>query len=551
MSPITRTSSSQHYRRVIQTVAVLIVVTVGLFVGLAFSESFALRAAKLLVEKVTGRGQIKIEFADFSGTVAGGLKIGFLRVKKLNPPFSLVASATELSINFEKIFTSGVVAFSGKSESVDLIGLAPSSIASFSIPDFPGIACFAGLPVNLLIDSFALKLLKFTPCADFPFCFKMSDISVKASEKISEHNLALSINAEWRNKQIGKGSLDGILKQKQNHFEGKLSMCCVGQRLHSELCVAQKRGKTEISGYISSASVDISPLSHWLAPMWQEKFPFGFDGKIDCTGSWFFKPEVGFLSNISGNFRNFRMVALGLFIELFNLNGSWKFFDGNLEFDDSGSTFVGFPASLRGSVHSVLSRARKWDIHFDCSSVDLAKLAENLPWGVKYGFALPDISGIATLAIYLGGQKPDVNATIFAKPFKTGQGRKQHTVSTQISYNGPVGGIGKFSIESVASFSGELPTFFSRFKGARGGDSMLLLSIDVPDLYKYTLNGPVTGVLAFDGSLFNNHECLFKTTGTWHEWLGRIYLSRKGDEAADTQNSFADSISLLDLILLK
>ena len=549
--PIAQSKSSTHlYRRVFLVVAGLLAVTLAAVACMFFSEQFAQKAVEYFVNKNADSLGMKIEIENFTGSMASGFKFAKLTLKHRSPPLHLVALDASVKADFSKLLTGGKLSISASLAQLDLTGMAACPIAPSSIPDFNAFACFSVLPANIEIASFSLKHATIKPYQNLPLLLELNHIGLQPGEQSADHQLRAQIMASFRDKQAGSGSFSGIFKQQQNKIEGKLDLLMFGQKILSEISLSERRGRPEISGYISSTTLDISKISHWLIPIWQDAFPFGFDGIIDCNGSWFFNNEIGFFGNLSGRCRNLRMVAQGLFITLFELNGGWKLFDGHLNFVDEGSRFFGFPAALTGKVESVLRPDRKWDVDFSCVTIDFAGLADDLPWAVKYGMALPALSGGATLSVQLHGTRPEVSAKLSTDDLKAGKNHELRTVDGSIFYQLGAEGAGNLSVAMVCHSLHDLPPIFGRFKGAAGRLPAHLSHLQGPYRWQYELKGHDSAYLTLTGSLTAGAARIFNTTGNWHDGMGSIHLLL--DAEAPAPKSFAASnIPLLDLLLAK
>lgn len=391
----------------------------------------------------------------------------------------------------------------------------------------------------------SLNHAEIRPFYDFPLLLELEKIDLQPGEGSDDHQLQAKILASLRNNQVGYGAFSGVVKQHQNRVDGSLDLQLFGQKLQSEISYSGRRGCNEFSGYISSTTLDISKISHWLIPLWQDAFPFGFDGKIDCSGSWMFNQQVGFLGNLSGKCHDLRMVAQGLFITLIELNGSWKLFDGNFSFVDEGSRFFGFPASLTGGIEAVLQPSRKWEFDFSCLGIDFASMAEELPWGVKYGMALPPLSGGATLSAQIRGNLPELTARLTTSDLNVGKGIEKRVVSGVVTYMPGAAGSGNFCIDMACRSEQALPPIFSRFKSGTSRFDRQVAGWSGASLWQYELQGSDTANLSFKGRLQSDTGNSVDISGYWHDGMGSMNLLQN-------QKAFTTgSIPLLDLILAK
>lgn len=526
-------------------VAVLSFFFLGIVAFIFQSEAFAQKAVDWYISSHANGSGIKIELEGFSGSLATGFKFSTLNVRRLNPPLHLQVSDAEAHTDFSRILTGGKLLLSASVARLDLVGMATSPIASSSVPDYHSFACFAGMPTNLEISSFSIDHAAISPYHDFPFQIEFGSFNLQSGPASGSLLLQAEFLASLRERQVGSGSFRGLLQQRQHKIEGSLDLDLFGQKIFSEISLAERRGCPEISGYISSTTLDIAKVSHWLIPVWQDSFPFGFDGSIDCSGSWLFNSEVGFLGNLSGKCHSLRMVAQGLFITVLELSGSWKLFDGTFSFGDEGSRFFGFPASLSGKIETVLHPSRKWEMDFSCLTIDFSRLVDDLPWGVKYGMALPPLTGGATLAVQLRGTRPEILARLNTDDLNAGRKLEKRSVVGAITYQLGASGPGDFGVAMTCRSEHAPPPIFTRFKSSVGRLDSQLGRWHGPYLWQYSLQGSDSASLAFKGALTAGNDKNIDTNGNWHDGMGTIH-------SVLDQNTFvAGNIPVLDLILAK
>lgn len=542
-------TSHRLSRRVLQIVLLLVGLSVIFLIFLSRSEAFAREAFIFAVDRAGVDGQLKLEYSGFSGSIADGISLESLRVVKRKPPFEAELASISLKVNFERLFTAGVLSLSGQIGQVMVDGMAAPPVILERIPAWNGPACFAGIPANIEVASFSVGVVTMKPWASSHALIKVSGICIKPGSNAGEHQVAALAEASWKSRQIASATLSGLLKQKQQRLDGNVVMCFAGQSLSSELCVTQKRRKVELSGYVASAAIDLAQLSLWLRPVWQEGFPFGFDGYLDGSGSWLFSEEVGFLGNLSGKYEKLRVVALGLYFPVFEFNGNWKFFDGNLGLQDSGSFFAGFPAVLGGQIEGFAKSSRKWDLNFVCSSVGFSDLADRLPWGLKYSLKLPDLVGTAAMSIALTGSRiPDMIGKASIDSLKIGKGHEERLLSGLVNYhqNGLKSGIMEMDF-AVTSESSVLPVF-KRFRGRSGTLYSDFISYGLPQTFTWSLKGPPNHDQKFFGSLTAGDKHLASFDGIWRSGLGHLQTSESDPEKAGYRS---DSIPYLDLFLAR
>lgn len=538
------------WRRVLKIVLLLLALLIVGVMWLFNSEWFAGQAVTLLIGRANDRGEVNFELTNFSGSLADGLRVESLHFKQRNPSMHLLAKDIKLKLDWQRL-KAGIVDISGSIDEVNVTGMVSSGFNSRIIPDYHGLACFAGMPANFQVTDFVVGTFSIQPWADTPLVLTAGKFKISPSASEKEQNLEIDLAVEWRQQKLGNGNFAGMIKPGSRKVEGNLEFLFAGQKLASELSMVAKKGQIEASGFIASSVIDLAKISQWLIPIWQDAFPFGFDGHIDCSGSWMFSHELGFLGNLFGKCRQLRMVALGLFISVVELNGDWKLFDGNLGFVDSGSFFLGFPASLTGQIYSLLQPTPKWELDFNCNQLDFAGLVNDLPWGLKYGMALPELSGGATLTLQLRNARPEIVASLMTSDLCVGKGRDTRNISGQIGFNLPTQGAGQIKVAMDCHSKFALPPLFQRFKGRKGKLTNRLFLNGSPVTYTYTMTGSGSARLALDGALLVSDQCIAKTSGDWHDGMGEMLLSLNEGIGSESEVYSAGHIPFLDLLLGK
>lgn len=523
------------------------VISAALLAAAIYSDRFAAEVIKAGVNLAVADGQMRITIDEFSGNLASGMRVKKARLVRRSPPFEVSVSDLVVGVNFNRILNGGVFSLSGKAGSVELVGLDGVWLPLRDLPAYHGPACFAAIPGNVEIHDFAVASMRITPHAGLPGSISVNRCRIYPDAESETHRLEFGFAGFWHGAQIASGSLNGTIRQRQKRFEGKAQLDFAGQNITSELCLQQKRRQNEISGYIASASIDLAKLSHWLSPLWQNSLPFGFDGTMDCTGSWLFNSELGFLGNLSGHCEKLRIVALGFYFALVELNGTWKLFDGNLNFSDGGSLFAGFPATLSGAVESIASPERNWRLSFVCPAVDFASLTSRLPWGLKYGFSLPDLAGSASVNLALAGKTPDIACRLNTDCLTFAEGKNMHKVTGHAEYlcTGP--GSSSIELAFIAESSRLAPLFFRRFHSSDGNLFDRLPT--EPCTFQWELSGSPLLRQQFKGQLNAGSRKSVGVDGIWHAGIGHLNAELVD---LDSPRSFsAGGVQFLDLILAR
>ncbi len=536
------------FRRVVRTVLLLIAISAALLAAALYSDGFALELVRAGIDLAGADGQTKVSIDAFSGNLASGMQIKKIRLVRRSPVLDVTVNDLFLSVNFNRIMNAGVFSLSGKASSVQFVGLDRLWLPLRDLPAYHGPACFASIPGNVEIHEFSVASAQIIPHSGLPGSVSVNRCRIYPDASSDGHRLEFAFAGFWHAAQIASGSVQGTIRQKQKRFDGKAELDFAGQNLTTELCLQQKRRENEISGYIASASIDLARLSHWLSPLWQNSLPFGFDGTMDCTGSWLFNSELGFLGNLSGHCKKLRIVALGFYFALVELNGNWKLFDGNLQFSDCGSLFAGFPANLAGAVEAVARPGRNWSLSFVCPAVDFASLTSRLPWGLKYGFSLPDLAGSASVSLTLTGKSPDIACRVKTDCLTFAEGRNIHMVTghADYSYTGP--GSSSIDLAFTTESSRNAPLFFRRFHSA-DGNLVDRLPKGEPCTFQWKLSGPAMQQQRFTGQLHSGSRPAARIDGSWHAGTGHLNA-----ELIDLDNPrpfSAGGVQFLDLILAR
>ena len=535
-------------RRVLRTVILLLAMAAGTLAVVIYSDALAVKLVQTAIDIAGNDGRLKITVDGLSGCLASGLRAGKIRFSRRGPSLEVSIKNPHLQINFDRLLTAGVLSLSGKTGHIEVTGLDGIWLPMQNVPAFYGAACFAGLPTGCEVHEFSIDSLSIRPLASMPGQIEVRSFSITPTENAGEQQLALQMAGFWQRRQLASGSVDGLLRQKQSRFAGKVTLCLAGQQISSELCLQQKRRKNEISGYIASSSIDIAAISRWLSPLWQDIVPVGFDGRLDCTGSWVYNRELGFLGNLSGACRNLRVVALGFYFAVAELNGHWKLFDGNLIFSDTGSLFAGFPATFSGQVDTILSPNRNWRLNFNCPVIDFASLTSRLPWGLNYSLALPTLSGTATLALALTGRTPELACRVSTAGLAVQDQDGERLVTGQAGYLQSGHGTSTLDLGFSVLSARVVPPIFKRLQGSHGTLAQRLPA-GGPYVFDWVLAGSSLGHQQFSGHLSAAMQQFAQVNGSWKAGLG--HLNAGLVNAADSGRFALNGVTFLDLLLAR
>lgn len=523
------------YWLVFFTVSFLVIIAGMFFYWALHSEGFASFAIDYLIAQAAPE-TLRIEVGKVNGTIASGIIINNVRIRQPSKQFDTKINYAHLTFFVSDLLRSGTISVEARITSVEASGLLLPDWPD-SMPAFSAFSCLGALPANLKIKSLLIEKLILRPHPLMLIEFSETDL-LEASES-DQQPLKFVFECSYKERPIGQGRFDGVLVLDHRKVEGTLDLELAQQNFSCELSLRERRRQTEISGFIATATMDITVLSRWLSPLWQDDFPFGFDGNLNFSGSWLYNNEVGLVGNIAGEFNKLRMVALGLFIPIFELNANWRFFDGNIAFEDTGSFFIYFPATISGSVDSVLSGKPRWDVTFASTAIDFAEFVAQLPWSARFGLSLPELAGKAEFFLSLKSIRPEVKLFISTDSLKAGKGLESRQISGAINYVLPGSGLGEYTFDFNVASEHQLPPYFQKFSDFEhlGGQG--------PFIFSYSARGPDFGNFAYKGLVKRNDEAFIRSNGVWEEGFGHARAVYQ-----DSDRTFAaDDIKTLDLIL--
>ncbi len=352
-----------------------------------------------------------LSLGEFSGSVWNGIRIATLSGTLPGERLQFAAEGLEVSPGLTSIFGGRlrIVSLSCKSFMIEGV---PRPGWLEGIPDIPPYGCFVGAPPVVELGEAHLDVFRWFPAASGPIELQLTGLEIgNPPSGRAPHPLRFSCAALFRNRPLFTASFTGRLGIQKAEAGGSFTARLLDQPVTGEINVGRKKSGFSASGVTNPASFDLTSIFRWLSPLWIKEFPFGFDGFLDFGGSWVFDSDLGFSGNLGGEIRKTRLVAQGLFLTIFELNSKWKLFNGKLDFEDSGSTFAGFPAKLAGSLR-LQDSAPPTDLVFEVASLPMREFIQNLPWLLTRNLQLAAISGTGSLSVHLSGTPPDLLATV-------------------------------------------------------------------------------------------------------------------------------------------
>jgi len=522
ITPEAKPRPSKVYLKIFLIVLILSSMTVAITLSLLNSEKFTLFAADYLAGIVSANAA-KLEFEGVSGSLKHGVFIKKLVWRKASPYQIVSCEDIRLRFDFSNLLAVKKIMAEIDCKKIETGGQA-MPVWLEQLPNFPEIACLANLPGNLFFARVKVDELLIKPFNEGLIQIRLAGLLLGKPDQHEVQKVSCLAGGFFRDRRFLEGSFSGKLQQKSQKFEGRIEACVAGKKLISEIAVANRKGNLEFSGHIVEAAVDLAVISRWLISMWQDAFPFGFDGEISIGGSWIFNPKTGFLGNLSGNFQKLHMVAQGLFLTIFELNGTWKLFDGNLEFADGGSFFAGFPAVFDGRIEGVFNANRRWNLSFKADHIDMGQFYSDLPWGVKYGSGLPQMTGTATFNLHIRGAYPDVAAAIKADEIEVANQNARHRLKGAINFTFNEKEKLKWQLDLKNLFIAGLPAMFQRFSSA-SADGGSLEKISGWSGCSWKGSGENLGNMKIQGQLLASEQHPVQLSGQFSDSNGRFSAS--------------------------
>ena len=485
------------------------ILAIGIY-ALLSSEELTKYAINTAIANFIPNEKANLKLDKIEGCLLSGIKIDNIQVKHVKPNFEAKIKDFYLKPLYEQVLKKGAVHIVGSVGSIECKGTLKLSPTIASVPAFIGTECFAGLPNNIRIKSFDINNIKIFPCGNSDLEVLSNSVTLKSVEASDNLDVKADVKVDWKSKPFAKALFGGVYDQRRNKLNGNIKLNVAKQVVVSELTLANGKKGLEVSGYIASDTIiDLQPLSQWLGGFWQLDYPYALSGKLYCYGSWLYNSDIGFLGNLNGRYEKLDISVMGVFFSLLELSGDWKLFDGNLSLNDKGSRLLGFPASLNGSIESVTTPTRKYNISFVSNSLPLDKLTASLPWMLKYSNGIPELGGLASISINLMGNKPTTNAKIELENLSQ-VSNSASKISGKALYVMPETGSGTINANFEVSTNNGLPVFFKRFYNN-------FYSIEnnnkIKSSYRYSVNGSFNDKVILKGKLSLGEGKNFETNG--------------------------------------
>lgn len=384
-------------------------VCTGLFI--VSTSQGAEKLIKIGISHVKKNFGIDISAAEISGSVLSTLQIGSIKGGMPFIPIGFEISSLSIEVFPTPILRNKPMGVGIRCESI-MIREARKLDWLEPIPDVPIFTCLADMPVRIDLTSLHIERIEWQPVASGPIKVTVNGFDLGQSQPSQPQPMNFSSDVEFRNRLFTVATFTGHLDSNESRITGDIDFRALGNSISSQINVTKRKGKTIISGNIRHTGIELSSISHWLVSMWQDFFPFAFDGSITIGGTWAFETGMGFGSNLRGQLSGIRLVLLGFLAPILHVNGEWSLQNNCLAIEDTGSRFITFPAKISGEIKGFHSETPSWNLEASVLEISWERLLRSLPWALVYGSSIADIRGRASILVRIAGLRPSIMGLI-------------------------------------------------------------------------------------------------------------------------------------------
>ncbi|HNW35243.1 MAG TPA: hypothetical protein PKM25_09955 [Candidatus Ozemobacteraceae bacterium] len=328
------------------------------------------------------------------------------------------------------------------------------------LPDLPPFQCQVVTPLPIGFDRVRLDRIEWVPVASGPVEVGITSFTIDPVAGASgTQPVSFGLFGRLKQMNLVTGGFTGELHTRRGTVSGRLTAKIAGIQLAALVKIAMQRDGISAEGSLSETGVDLASLSRWLSPLWKEHLPLAASGEVTGSGTWLFQPRLGFLGAFQGGIHGAQAVLTGLNIPLIELNAAWKYFDGKIYIADNKSFVLGFPARIGGSIGVSPGRRPDWNIETAVSDIPLEELVATLPWAVRYGYSVPDVTGMASLTARFDGGDPGILVNCSAQMMRRSGGIATSVVMLRYRHEG--GQADRWDLESAWTAESVVPRSFS------------------------------------------------------------------------------------------
>ncbi|MBF0499974.1 MAG: hypothetical protein HQM09_07565 [Candidatus Riflebacteria bacterium] len=454
-----------------------------------------------------------------SGSFYDGIQVrqivGFIRRARLN----FVLNALEIGISWRSLISGNARIASIVCEKAHIQG-PPSPAWMETLPPLPGakFGCLAFPPLRFQIDRLRVMNIEWQTNASGPslLVHGLELDPAPATGKRGMQPFRMALSGNWYGEPVITTEAVGSFSMSELSLEGILDGCSFGTTFRNEFHAHFDHEKCTIDGYLDIPMIDIASLSHRFEGLWIDKWPLKATGTLSLAGSWLVNSGSGFTGNIRGKASRLGIIITGLNMSLMEISAEAMIHQDHLQFTDSGSLFFGRPARIEGGIEFSKISQIKSDLHFLVDDFSVEDFVASLPWALRYGLGLPELSGTAGLKIHLTGVEPMMHAALSGDALEIHKGTVKANLNGKCEIRSEGTSLSNIHISFQWLCNEGIPTLLARLTGEKGsvvshppvsfqavltGSSTQLLNL----IGTFTINGktiPISG-RQIDGKLEN------------------------------------------------
>ena len=415
-----------------------------------------------------------------------------------------------------------------------------------AIPKPPPFGCSLIQSFQPKFEYVKVKKLSWRSESGASMAFTLENFELQSGEKTknSPHPIAFIGKLEFKGSELLNGSFSGGLHFSPPSIEGVFEGKIFGKNLKTDLKWMTSPGTTSINGHLKPLSLDAEFFSKWLGELWQRDIPIAFSGGGIVEGSWMVDSRVGLSGNMKGEINQLKIKSIGFLIDLFEINNDLLFSLGKLKFSDRGSLFMGFPCSFSGEIGIDFPNPPDWNLGLIVPKANLGEIIASLPWALKYGLGVPNLTGMAGLTISATGFGPSIKGKLFSAMLHLHSPEGVATFSGKLDYRKSPLESPEYRLQTTWVTETLIPYFLEKIILE---SKPLSEKFSPPVKFSGDFIGSSMQNLVISGKLFGNQE-IFQLIGTWKDGMWTEF--RLNGNATAPGHLDLGSLSPPDLLLL-
>lgn len=445
--------------RLLAGLCLLVLLAVAAVWGVLYSNAGNACIVRWGVAMAAQSLEADMQFGDVKGSLLETLHIDGIQGMVRRSRTGFAAGPARISLKLREAARRGIVIESLECPWIKVWGMPnPGWLAD--IPELPPLTCQADLPLPVGIDRIRLDRIDWTPAASGPIEIRVASFAIDpATSSAGLQPVSFHVDARLRGTTLFSAGFRGGLSRSRASLSGTITGKIAFVPFETELKISVRREGVFTEGTLAETRIDLAAFSRWLSPLWRENIPIFVNGQVSGGGAWIVQPRLGFVGRFQGRFERVTFMMTGLNLLLAELNSNWKIFDGKLHIENDNSLFVGFPATLKGTVGITAGRMPDWSLEARVADLPLAELVATLPWALRYGYGIPDLAGVASVAARFDGTAPGILVNGTARVSR--RAGALATSSISVRYRHDVGQPDRWDLETSWTSESAIPKGFS------------------------------------------------------------------------------------------